>query len=62
MPSDAAPVENETIPQGTDSGVEVDPSAVPQPAPQPVPEQAPVEQEQPAAPVAPAPEQIDGIY
>ncbi len=58
MPSDAAPVDN---------GVEIDPSAVPQPmqqqAPQPAP--APVQeapQEAPVAPVAPAPEQIDGIY
>lgn len=58
MPADAAPVETEPVPGTLDSGVEIDPSAVPQPAPQ-----APAaEPEIPVSPVAPAPEQIDGIY
>jgi hypothetical protein len=65
MPSDAAPVETEPSPEDTDSGVEVNPSAVPQTMQQQAPQPDPVQetpQEAPVAPVAPAPEQIDGIY
>ncbi len=57
MPTDAAPVATEPAPEDTDSGVEINPSAVPEPAPQ-----APVQEQPPVNPVAPAPEQIDGIY